>query len=200
METRPEDVLAEIERLQQRALSWTDHERGSRGAPASSHAPWHPRRDQEAIRRWGSSDDTSPAAASARERAKFGRLASSNVRRTSIRCWRSALTRMAPAAIRTPAMTGRMRRMTYRPMSTSLEPSSGAPAAVRACGHATARGGVPPQYGPADRGRLLDFGLPRRARLYDGGHAWRSTTTRASDGGQAIIDELTERRGAIQGT
>jgi hypothetical protein len=86
--------------------------------------PRDPRRDQEASR--GCADDTPPAAASARERARFGRLASSNVRRTSIRCWRSALTRMAPAAIRTPAMTGRMRGMTYRPMSTSLEPSSGA--------------------------------------------------------------------------
>ena len=77
--------------------------------------------------------------------------------------------------------------MTYRPMSTSLEPSSGASSSCSGAWHATARGGVPPQYGPADRGRLLDFGLPRRARLYDGGHAWRSTTTRASDGGQAII-------------
>jgi hypothetical protein len=138
--------------------------------------PRDPRRDQEASR--GCADDTPPAAASARERARFGRLASSNVRRTSIRCWRSALTRMAPAAIRTPAMTGRMRGMTYRPMSTSLEPSSGASSSCSGVWARHRPGWRASSVWSSGSGSAIGLWSTSEARLYDGGHAWRSTTTR----------------------
>jgi hypothetical protein len=93
--------------------------------------------DYEAILRCVRSDDFSLAAGSAGDSTRSRRLASSNVRRTSMRRRRSPLVTTTPVAIKTPMMTGAMRRMTYRPMSTSCGPSSGVSRLARRRGERT---------------------------------------------------------------
>jgi hypothetical protein len=93
--------------------------------------------DHEAILRCVRSDDFSLAAGSAGDSTRSRRLASSNVRRTSMRRRRSPLVTTTPVAIKTPMMTGAIRRMTYRPMSTSCGPSSGVSRLARRHGERT---------------------------------------------------------------
>jgi len=93
--------------------------------------------DHEAILRCVRSDDFSLAAGSAGDSTRSRRLASSNVRRTSMRRRRSPLVTTTPVAIKTPMMTGAIRRMTYRPMSTSCGPSSGVSRLARRRGERT---------------------------------------------------------------
>jgi len=143
METRPEDVLAEIERLQRRALSWTEPAswaRQQRSSGVFARPPGIP-----AVIRRRSVDGAAQTTPLQRQRQRgkgqgsdVSLRATCDVRRSDVGPvhWRGwLLRRLGPQRWR-----GGWEEWRTGPCQPPLSHLPAPPAAVRACRHATARG------------------------------------------------------------